>query len=206
VENESSSFKFGAKQTETGAIEKTSINSRQFPQFHPSKESSYRMKFTMAPILCIIACIHPVFSFPSVPPPAKLLMPAEKNTPYEKKSARGSGRARQAALGEESILKQVETCAASFKEDPAREEERLDTMLTEISSPDLLKKISTPGLVEAAHRKQNTLRVSALIRRILESARVKATARQGKQKQMKFSVTFQKKFESTAAKVRFYSS
>jgi hypothetical protein len=179
VENESSSFKFGAKQTETGAVEKTSINSRQFPQFHPSTELSYRMKLSLTLFLCIISCAFPDFS--------------KTQTELDEESI-------------SSILKQVEKDVASFKSYPSRGEKRLDSMLDNISSPGILKKISTPGLVEAAHRRQNTLHVSALIRRIMESARVKATARKGKQKQLKFSVTFQKKVESTAAKVRCYSS
>jgi hypothetical protein len=133
-------------------------------------------------------------------------MPAEKDTPYGNDSARGSDKAGHAALREESILKQVETYAASFKANPAREEEQLGTMLSKMSSPDLLEKLSTPGLINEAQREKNSKEVSSIIRRIMDSARVKATARQGKQKQMKFSVTFQKKFESTAAKVRCYSN
>jgi hypothetical protein len=159
------------------------------------------MKLTLAPILCIIACIHSVFSFSSVPPPAKLLIPAEKDTAYGKDFARGSDKARYAALREESILKKVETYAASFEEDPAREEERLGTMLAKISSPDLLKKLSTPGLIEEAQHEKNTQNVSVLIRRIMKHARVKAASRQGTQKKVEFSATFQKKFESTATKV-----
>jgi hypothetical protein len=164
------------------------------------------MKLTITPFLFLITCIHPVFSLSSIPPPAKLLMPAEKNTPYGKDSARGSDKAGHAALREESILKQVETYASSFEDDPARGEKGLDSMLDKISSPDLLEKISTPGLINEAQREKNSKEVSSFIRRIMDIARVKATSRQGKQKQMKFSVTFQKKFESTAAKVRCYSS
>jgi hypothetical protein len=136
------------------------------------------MKLSLAPILCIIACIHPVFSFSSVPPPAKLLMPAEKNTLYGKDSARGSDEAGHAALREESILKQVETYAASFEANPAREEEQLGTMLDKISTDVFLRKLSTPELINEAQREKNSKEVSSIIRRTMESARVKATSLQ----------------------------
>jgi hypothetical protein len=103
-------------------------------------------------------------------------------------------------------LMRQDTNAASFEADPAREEEQLGTVLDEITTDDFLKKLSTPGLINEAQREKNSKEVSSIIRRIMESARMKATSRQGKQKQMKFSVTFQKKFESTAAKVRCYSN